>query len=76
MKIAFQKEICGLQNGGETVQDASGKDQLSVLKPWSGYEVRWELFQCNSSTSNNPGSTYKVLIPFMKTPYFLQEELS
>lgn len=25
--------------GGETVQDASGKDHLSVLKQWSGYEV-------------------------------------
>lgn len=55
----------------ETVEDASGKDQLSVLKPWSGYEVRrLELFKCNSSTLNNPGLTYKTLIPFMKTPYF------
>lgn len=55
----------------DTVQDASGKDQLSVLKPWSGYEVRrQELFQCNSSTLNNPGPTYKALMPFMKTPYF------
>ena len=58
-----------------------GKTSWSV-KTWFGYEVvRPEIFQYNFSTLHNPGPTYKALMPFMKTLYFLflfvsQEELS
>lgn len=42
MKTIFQEEFCNVYRMGErdTVQDASGKDQLRVLKKtWLGYEV-------------------------------------
>lgn len=42
------------------------------VKAWFGYEVvRPEMFQYNFLTLYNPGPTYKALMPFMKTPYFL-----